>query len=330
MPLVEVPFEVEQNYEGWRLDRYLQQKMRRLSRARIQQIIRQSLRCDTRPLKPSSQVRGGLRFVLLKDVDDELEPEVSGPVRILHDDAHLLVLDKPAGLAVHPSARYYRHTITQWLSANACDEDGNRPDLAHRLDRETSGVLVCVRGADAARALKRSFERRDIHKTYLALASGHIERDSFTIDKPMRLTEDVKVIMEIHPEGLPSVTDVRVLRRGHIRSDGHPVTLVECRPKTGRQHQIRVHLLAIGHPILGDKIYSGDVDRFLRFCAGEQTEVDRQALRIPRHALHAWKLSLLHPATGERQAFEAPLAPDLQRFCDEEVAWPAASVQHAP
>src|SRR5271163_1068581 len=106
MPVIEVPFEVEQNYDGWRLDRYLQQKISRLSRARIQWIIRERLRCDERRLKPASPVRPGLRFVLIKDVEDEQEPQASGPVRVLHDDESLFVLDKPAGLAVHPSARY--------------------------------------------------------------------------------------------------------------------------------------------------------------------------------------------------------------------------------
>jgi 23S rRNA pseudouridine1911/1915/1917 synthase len=321
MQVVEVPFEVEQNYDGWRLDRYLQQKITRLSRARIQRIIRERLRCDARPLKPSSAVRAGMRFVLLKDVDDEKEPVLSGPVRVLHDDAHLIVLDKPAGLAVHPSARYYRNTVTQWLTDNALGADGARPDLAHRLDRETSGVLACGRGIASTRALKAAFRSRRIDKSYLALTVGRIERDAFSIDIPMRLTEDVKVIMETHPDGMPSVTDIRVLRRGRLRSDGVGVSLVECLPKTGRQHQIRVHLHAIGHPIIGDKIYGAGTERFLRFCRGEQTEEDRQALRLPRHALHAWKLSLPHPATGVPQEFQAPLAPDLQKFSDEQVDW---------
>ena len=210
-------------------------------------------RCDSRTgLKPSSPVRAGMRFVLLKDVDDEVEPNASGPVRVIHDDAQLLVLDKPAGLAVHPSARYYKHTITQWLAANALGPDGVQPDLAHRLDRETSGVLVCGRGIASCRSLKYAFARRQISKSYLALTLGRVERDAFTIDLAMRLTEDVKVIMEIHPDGMPSSTEVSVLRRGFLRSDGQGVTMVECRPKTGRQHQIRVHLQAIGHSIIGD------------------------------------------------------------------------------
>src|SRR3954469_13983005 len=192
MPVVEVPFEVEENYDGWRLDRYLQQKITRLSRARIQRIIRERLRHDDRPLKPSSAVRAGMRFVLLKDVEDEREPQASGPVRVLHDDASIIVLDKPAGLAVHPSARYFRHTITQWLGENARDAGGVRPDLAHRLDRETSGVLVCGRGVDATRTLKKAFAERRIEKAYLALVVGRVQQDALTVDLAMRLTEDVK------------------------------------------------------------------------------------------------------------------------------------------
>jgi 23S rRNA pseudouridine1911/1915/1917 synthase len=323
MPVVEVPFEVEQNYDGWRLDRYLQQKITRLSRARIQKLIHERLRAD-RPLKPSSAVRTGLRFVLLKDVQDEAEPEIDEPVRILHDDPALLVLAKPAGLAVHPSARYFRHTVTQWLSDHATGPDGRRPDLAHRLDRETSGVLACGRGVEATRALKMAFAKRDIGKSYLALCVGRVKDDAFEIDSPLKLTETVKVIMEVHPQGLPSFTGVRVLRRGRL-ADGEGVTLVECLPKTGRQHQIRVHLQSIGHPIVGDKIYGGPVEQFLRFCSGEQTDEDRARLRHPRHALHAHKLTLPHPVTRRPMTFEAPLAGDLQRFCDEQVTWDDAA-----
>ena len=321
MPIVQVPFEVEQNYAGWRLDRYLQQKIARLSRTRIQQLIREKLRCDGRQLKPSSPVTAGLKFVLLKEVDDEPEPEAKEAIGILFDDAHLLVLDKPSGLAVHPSARYFRHTVTQWLSDHARSADGQRPDLGHRLDRETSGVLACGRGIEATRALKLAFARRQTEKTYLALCAGSIGRDRFDIDAPLKLTERVKVVMEVQPDGLPSLTEVRVLRRGQFRLDGAGCTLVECRPRTGRQHQLRVHLASVGHPIIGDKIYGRGLEAFLRFCQGEQTEADRACLRFSRHALHAHRLVLPHPASGERLSLEAPLARDLQAFIDAEVVW---------
>jgi 23S rRNA pseudouridine1911/1915/1917 synthase len=182
-------------------------------------------------------------------------------------------------------------------------------------------VLICGRGLQASRTLKLAFRQRQVEKSYLALTLGRVERDEFTIDLPMRLTEDVRVVMEIHSDGLASATEVRVLRRGLLKSDGTAVSMVECRPRTGRQHQIRVHLQAMGHPIIGDKIYNGDVGRFLRFCRNEQTDEDRAALRIGRHALHAWKIALPHPATGIRHAFSAPLAPDLQRFADEQIEW---------
>lgn len=324
MPVIEVPFEVEQNYAGWRLDQYLQQKITRLSRARIQLLIREKLRCETRKLKPSTAVTTGLRFVLLKTVDDEAEPESKEPIRILFDDGHLLILDKPSGIAVHPSARYFRHTVTQWLGDHARGADGKRPDLGHRLDRETSGVLACGRGTAATRAIKFSFSRRETEKSYLALCLGHVERDEFEVDTPLRLTEDVKVIMEPHPEGMASLTRFRVTKRGKLKRDGAPVSLVECYPKTGRQHQIRVHMQSVGHPILGDKIYGNGIEQFLRFCAGEQSDEDRERLRLPRQALHAWKLTLPHPITRVPTTFEAPLAADLQQFCDEDITWDRA------
>lgn len=320
MSFVEIPFEVEVNYAGWRLDRYLQQKIPRLSRERIKGIIRRGVRCDTRRLKPSTIITAGLRFQILKPVFDEPEVTTSGPVRILHDDAHLLILDKPAGLAVHPTARYSRHTITQWLADHAVGDDGIRPDLAHRLDRETSGVLACGRGLHATRRLKEAFRNRTPRKAYLALCEGRIAEDELELDAPMRLTERVKVYMEVHPEGLPSHTSVSVLRRGTL-ADGSPLTLVECRPTTGRQHQIRVHLKHAGFPLVGDKMYGRDIEAFLRFCDGEQTDEDRRLLRLPRQALHASFLELPHPATGEPFVVRSPLAPDLQAFCDEQVRW---------
>lgn len=320
MPVVHVRFEVEQNYDGWRLDRYLQQKIPRLSRQKIQTLIRLRLECEGRRLKPASIVTAGLRFHLVKDVDDEKESDAKDHVRVLHDDAELLVVDKPAKLAVHPSARYTKHTLTAWLAEHALGPDGVRPDLGHRLDRETSGVLVCGRGIVATRALKAAFANRKTEKTYLALCEGRVERDTQEITAPMRLTEKVKVVMEIHPDGMSSHTTVRVLRRGRL-ADGAGITLVECTPHTGRQHQIRVHLLSIGHPIIGDKIYGGGIDRFLRFCDGALTEEDVAALRIDRHALHAARLALPHPRTGERCVIEAPFPRDLQAFCDAQVRW---------
>lgn len=322
MPVVEIPFTVEPNYAGWRLDRYLQQKISRLSRTRIQKLIRERLRCESGSLKPASPVYGGLHFVLLKDVDDTPEPEAGGPVRIVYDDPHLVVVDKPPMMAVHPSARYFRHTLTQWLGEHALGEDGVRPDLAHRLDRETSGLVACGRGVEATRRLKAAFARRDIEKSYLALVEGRVNRESFDVDLPLRLTERaLKVVMEAHPEGMPSRTRVTVLRHGRVSADGASVTLLECRPHTGRQHQIRVHLQAIGHPIVGDKIYGGDEARFLRFYEGALTEEDQVALRLPRQALHAFRLGLPHPHTGARLQVEAPLPEDIAAFCAQEVAW---------
>jgi len=324
MPVVEVPFLVEPNYDGWRLDRYLQQKLSRLSRARIQRLIRERLRCDARDLKPASAVRAGLRFVLIKDVDEEPEPAGRDDLEVLLDDPHLIVVHKPSGLAVHPSARYYRHTVTQWLSDHARAADGTKPDLAHRLDRETSGVLLCGRGVEACRRLKAAFARREVAKSYLALVVGRPPQEGwFSIDSPLRLTEHVKVVMEVHPDGMTASTEVRVLQHGHFRRDGVGCALLECRPRTGRQHQIRVHLASLGFPIVGDKIYGCPLEQFVRFCDGGQTDADRLQLRMSRHALHAHTLEFPHPATGVRTRVEAPLSPDLTDWIAAEVQWDA-------
>lgn len=323
MPYIEVPFVVEQNYAGWRLDRYLQEKISRLSRSKIQFLIRERLRHDGQGvLKPATPVKAGMRFVLLRKPDPEPEPKTPWEVGIVHDDADLFVVNKPAGLAVHPSARWYRQTLTHWMSEHALDSKGRRPDLGHRLDRETSGLVACGRHVDATRALKRAFANREVGKRYQALVSGRFEQEEVMVDAPLRLMErEVKIFMEVHPEGQESQTRIRRLRHGRFGRDGEWVTLVECEPITGRQHQIRVHLRSLGHPIVGDKMYSAEPERFLRFCDGELSEEDLLDLRLPRQALHASALELPHPKTGERLILQAPFPRDLQSFMDEEIEW---------
>jgi 23S rRNA pseudouridine1911/1915/1917 synthase len=310
-PVVRVQFVVEPNYAGWRLDRYLQEKIRRLSRERVQRLIAQRLESgDGRVLKPSTRVAPGLTFALLK----EAEPEPDAPLdfSVVHDDGALVVVDKPAGLPVHPTARYAAHTFT----AAARDRfPGRKIDPAHRLDRETSGLLACGGAPDWTRRLKRSFADARVEKTYLALALGAPAADRFEVDAPLGLTglSAVRVRMHVHAGGLPSRTVFEVLGR-RAAPDGTRVALLACRPRTGRQHQIRAHLLHAGLPMVGDKIYGPDELIFDRFTRKEMTDHDRAALRLPRHALHAWRLALPHPRTGDRVELESPLPGDLRAF----------------
>ncbi len=310
---VRVRFTVEANYAGWRLDRYLQEKIRRLSRERVQYLIAHRLEADGgRRLKPATRVAPGLSFALLKDA--EPEPECPLDFRVVHDDGALVVVDKPAGLPVHPTARYAANTFT---SAAKARFPGRKIDPAHRLDRETSGLLACGGAPEHTRRLKHDFAHGKVEKTYLALALGVPAADRFEVDAPLGLTggSAVRVRMHVHAEGLASCTAFEVLGR-RTAPDGAPVALLACRPRTGRQHQIRAHLHHVGLPMVGDKIYGPDERIFDRFTRHELTDADRAALRLPRHALHAWRLSLPHPVTRERVAFEAPLPDDLRAFWD--------------
>lgn len=311
--VVRVRFTVEPNYAGWRLDRYLQDKIRRLSRVRVQYLIDHRLQADDgRTLKASTRVVPGLAFVLLRDA--EPEPEAPLDFRVVHDDGALVVIDKPSGLPVHPTARYSKHTFT----AAAKDRFPDRKiDPAHRLDRETSGLLACGGAPEWTKRLKREFANGRVAKTYLALAVGSPTNERFEVDAPLALTgaSAVRVRMHVDAGGLPSATAFEVLER-RSTGDGTPLVLLACRPRTGRQHQIRAHLFHAGLPMVGDKIYGPDETIFDRFTRHEMTDDDRARLRLPRHALHAWRLSLPHPRTGEEIELEAPLADDLRAFWD--------------
>ena len=313
MAVVRVQFTVEPNYAGWRLDRYLQEKIRRLSRERIQRLIETRLEAEgPARLKPATRVVPGMRFALLKEADPE--PETPMAFGVVHDDAELLVVDKPAGLPVHPTARYAEHTFTALARAAF---PARKVDPAHRLDRETSGLLACGCAPRFTKALKAAFAAGKVEKAYLALVLGDPPRDAFEVDAPLALTgaSGVKVRMHVAAGGLPSRTAFEVLGRRRT-ADGAPVALVACHPRTGRQHQIRAHLHHAGVHLVGDKIYGPDEMIFDRFTRREMSDADRAVLRLPRQALHAWRLSLPHPGTGRRLDLEAPLAPDLQAFWD--------------
>jgi 23S rRNA pseudouridine1911/1915/1917 synthase len=309
--VVRIPFVVERNYAGWRLDAYLQQKLRRLSPDKIPQLIAERLETASgERVSPETIVAPGFAFALLKQA--EPEPEVPLDFAVVHDDGMLLVVDKPAGLPIHPTARYYRHTFTTIARERYPDR---KIDPAHRLDRETSGLLACGTAPEWTKRLKKGFADGKVVKGYLALTLGWPAEDRFLVDAPLALTlqSAVRVRMHVHPEGQPSATAFEVLGR-RTAPDGARIALVDCAPRSGRQHQIRAHLFHARTPILGDKIYGPDELIFDRFTRHAMTADDHAALRLPRQALHASRLELPHPATGERVSFELPLPPDLAAF----------------
>ena len=306
-----VRFVVEPNYRGWRLDLYLCAKIRRLSRAKAQQIIKAG-KLSARPLKPSTLVTPGM--VLTLERRREPEPETPRELPVVYRDEALLVVDKPAGLPMHPSARYFAGTLV--ALARALAKEGEKPDPAHRLDRETSGLVVCGTRPEWTRALKLSFAAGRMRKTYLAITEGIPEEGRFEVDLPLSVggeTVRIRVVGD-RVNGKPATTRFEVLERHEI--GGEQFALVRCEPLTGRQHQIRAHLSAKGFPIVGDKIYGADERIFVRFTEKALTDEDWRRLRLPRHALHAAEIELPHPRDRRPVKLRAELPEDLREFLE--------------
>jgi 23S rRNA pseudouridine1911/1915/1917 synthase len=296
---------------GMRLDKFLTVEMPRLSRTRAARIAARFAfdRVGTK-LSPAKIVRAGETIVLFRPAWEE--PEVPREVPLVYEDAALVAVDKPAGLPVHPTARFHRNTLTSILAARY---PGERVVLCHRLDKETSGVLLAARTVEAEAALKRAFAGREVHKVYRAIVHGQPREEEFVVEAPLALAGgEVSVLMTVRPEsegGLPSRTRVRVVQR--LRG----FAVVEAEPETGRQHQIRVHLAHAGHPIVGDKLYAHGPEMFLASLRDGMTPALRAKLLLDRHALHAQRITFEHPIRSKAVTLEAPFPPDLTAFARE-------------
>lgn len=302
---------------GMRLDRFVQSQLRRTSRTRTQAILKRGAYSpEARPLRANDRVRAEQCILLWRPPwDEDAEP---ADMPILHEDDHLVAVGKPAGIVVHPTARYYASTVVKRLEAL---RPGERIFPAHRLDRETSGVLLLSRTPEADRRVKIQFEARDtVEKRYLAISWGRVDWTERLVDAPMMLDPDakykVKMRVASEGEGLSAATECEVLEVRKHPDTGRPYSMVRCNLLTGRQHQIRLHLTSVGLPIVGDKLYGPDDGLFARGVDAQLTDEDRALLELPRHALHAAELSLDHPITGERLHIRAPLPADLQAFWD--------------
>lgn len=306
-------FRVPVERAGMRLDVFLREELKRTSRTRAQAIIKVSAYSpEGKRLRPNLRVQAEQRVLLWRPPWDETP--VPTHLGVLFEDEHLIAIDKPAGIPVHPTARYHRNTVIKQMQAA---RPGQYLSLSHRLDRETSGVLFLAKSAEADRAIKAAFMGRvSIDKRYVAVCWGAPSTRTFRVDAPLELDPSsrtkVKMRVAAPGEGLPSGTRFEVLgerRRGDVR-----YSLIACDLETGRQHQIRVHLAHVGLPIVGDKLYAFDEGYFTRDIDGEATDEDRARLELGRHALHAQRLSLPHPMTGEPLSVEAPLPPDIAAF----------------
>ncbi|HZQ27115.1 MAG TPA: RluA family pseudouridine synthase [Acidimicrobiales bacterium] len=233
---------------------------------------------------------------VVADLGPQSEPEVAVPV--VHADEDVVVIDKPAGLVVHPGSGHLRGTLVNGLLARFPDlagvgPDPARPGIVHRLDKGTSGLLVVARSARAYESLVAQLKRRQVERRYLALVWGQVASPAGLVDAPIGRASGDPTRMAVSSKGREARTRYEVLAR---YTEPVPLTLLECRLETGRTHQIRVHLAAIGHPVVGDTRYRGG----------------RAALAVPRPFLHAHRLAFDHPGSGERVQFDSPLPADLE------------------
>ena len=299
--------------EGERLDRALQLRLPELSRSRLKQLILSGQVSDDANVirDPSRKVRNGQTFVVILPEPEAATPQAQAiPLDIRFEDAHLIVIDKPAGLVVHPAPGNPDGTLVNALIAH-CGESlagiggERRPGIVHRLDKDTSGLIVAAKTELAHRALSADFAARRIARAYAAIVWGvplPVEGEiAGNIGRSM--TNRKKMAVVGATRGKPAVTRYKT-----ERIFGDVAALIECRLLTGRTHQIRVHLAERGHPLIGDPVYSG---RHGRGVARRETAAEAAAY-FPRQALHARHLGFSHPASGEYLAFDSDLPDDMK------------------
>jgi len=288
--------------DGQRVDRFVADELPQLSRSQVKRLIQSGqVTLNGEPVKPAASLSQGDRVVV--QVPDAPEAELvaePSPLDVVYEDAQLLVVNKAAGIIVHPGAGRVEGSLLAAALAyrpdivNA-DEYPERPGIVHRLDRDTSGLLLVAATAEAQRRLRAQFKARKVRKIYLALVQGHLEPMVGAIEAPIARDPHRRTRMAISTDGRYARTEYRVLE--HLAE----ATFVEVRLLTGRTHQIRVHFSAIGHPVVGDRVYGG-----------------RGAHRAaPRQFLHSHRLGFTHPVSGEALEFTSPLPQDLQRVLDQ-------------
>ena len=301
---------VEEDHDGLRLDQFLTMVLHRQSRSQIQRLIKEGhvSSASGAAIRASTAVRAGERFVIdLPELRPATPQPEALPLRIVFEDSDVVVLDKPAGMVVHPAAGHESGTLVNALLHHIKDLSGvggeARPGIVHRLDRGTSGLMVVAKHDKAHQELARQFHDREVEKEYMALVWGVVQAGR-RIDEPIgRDPKDRQRMSTRARRARSAVTRVTFAR--HFKG----ASFIKLAIATGRTHQIRVHLSAIGHPIVGDQTYGGVHRR-----VGNNL---RAVLRLERPFLHACRLCFTHPGDGRRVEFDSPLPPELESIVDD-------------
>ncbi|MGN8630643.1 RluA family pseudouridine synthase [Blautia sp. HCP3S3_G3] len=296
-------FFIEEKDSGIRIDRVLTEKMEEYSRSYLQKLLKeQQVSVNHKPAKANYKVQTGDSVCVM--VPELKEPDITAeeiPLDILYEDDYLLVVNKPKGMVVHPSAGHMEGTLVNAVLAHCEGKLSGingvlRPGIVHRIDRDTTGALLICKDDAAHRDLAEQLKVHSIKRRYRAVVYGNFKEDEGTVEGPIgRHPTDRKKMAINYKNGKDAVTHYRVLERfGNT-------TYIECRLETGRTHQIRVHMSSIGHPLLGDEVY-GD---------------KKNAYHLQGQALHAMILGFVHPHTGEYMEFEAPLPEYFVKLLDK-------------
>jgi 23S rRNA pseudouridine1911/1915/1917 synthase len=300
-----VTFKISADEAGTRLDAYLASQIEGWSRARLQRLIEnEDVLVNGKSSKPSYKIRehDEVEVELIAPAADAFVPE-NIPIDIVYEDDTLVVVNKPAGLVVHPAAGMPSGTLANALAYHFQQlpaGTGVRPGLVHRLDRDTSGLLVVAKTDSALENLSDQFRDRTVYKSYVALVHGRVAASSGKIDQPLARDPSNRTRMAVVRGGRNALTLYRV-RRGFDR-----FTLLDVELKTGRTHQIRVHLAWLKHPVVGDETYGAGRDNTI-----QDPRLRARVRSLNRQFLHAEKLGFTHPKTGEFVKFESPLPEDL-------------------
>ncbi|MCX8112218.1 MAG: RluA family pseudouridine synthase [Bacteroidia bacterium] len=309
---------VDEGQSPVRIDKYLAQRLTHLSRSRIQLAIDTGLvTVDGIAVRPSTKVRPGqsIQVRLPYPPPTDLAPEPI-PLEIVYEDAYLLVVNKPAQMSCHPGAGVYSGTLLNALLYHVQDtvlpsseQNMARPGLVHRIDKDTTGLLVVAKEERTYYGLAQQFFEHTALRRYWALVWGSPEQDGGTIIAHIARDPYDRKKYRAYPDGSQgkhAITHWRVVERLPL------ATWIECQLETGRTHQIRVHLSHLGYPLVGDKTYGGDRPRIPLISARWSQEAHRLLQKMPRQALHAYLLGFHHPITGENLCFEAPLPTDMR------------------